>query len=283
MKYYVKSEPLALSPKETGRRRKNSGSVGNQGVPDQYFSRAVGKALEILELLQTHESPLGLSDVAHRIGLTKASTHRLLRTLLSSGYLTTTADGAYAFRAELRSTVPSQFPMRLRKVATPTMMDLSRQLRETVSLAILFENRSEVVSVIESPEIIRMANVVGHILPPNASSLGKVITAFQSVERHEKLLRSFGIYRFTENTITDRSDLNQEYALIRNQGFATDREETVLGGLCFGFPIFSASGEDVTAALSVSVPKLRLGPIEREESIRATLSAAARDISAALL
>ncbi len=279
----MNSESLTLKPKGVGRQRKISDPVTHQSNPDQYFSRAVGKALQILELLQAHESPLSLSEVTRRIGLTKASTLRLLRTLVYSGYLSTMPDGTYTRRVEFGSAVPSQFPMRLLKAATPKVMELSKELRETVSLAVLFENRSEVVSVVESPEIIRMANVVGHILPPNASSLGKVITAFQSAERLEKLLVSFGIYRFTENTITDRTDLNQEYALIRERGFAMDREETILGGICLGVPIFSGSGVDVRAALSVSVPKLRLGTSEREESIRATLSAAALGISNALL
>ncbi len=280
---HVNSESLPLKHKGFGKPRKVAETSGDRDGPDQYFSRAVGKALQILELLQAQEAPLSLSEVTRKIGLTKASTLRLLRTLAYSGYVSMNADGAYAFEAESGVTVSSQFPMRLLRAASTKMAELSRELRETVSLAVLFDNRSEVLSVVESPEIIRMANVVGHILPPNASSLGKVITAFQPEERRDKLLRSFGIYRFTENTITDRTDLNQEYAIVRDRGFATDREETILGGICFGVPIFSAPGADVRAALSVSSPKLRLGAVEREESIRATLSAAAQSISSALL
>ena len=118
------------------------------------------------------------------------------------------------------------------------MQQLSRQLRETTSLAALFDNRIEVIAVVESPQPIRMSNIVGHILPPNASSLGKAITAFQNEERREKLLRSYGVYRFTEHTITDRTDLDREYARVREQKFATDLEESVSDGHCFGVPIF---------------------------------------------
>ena len=107
----------------------------------------------------------------------------------------------------------------------PHVHALNLELTETVSLAALFENRVEVVAVVESPHDIRMSNVVGHILPPNASSLGKVITAFQPPVQREGLLRSFKIYRFTDQTITDHKDLSREYENIRLQKFAIDREE----------------------------------------------------------
>ena len=78
-----------------------------------------------------------------------------------------------------------------------------------------------------------MSNVVGHIVPPNASSLGKVITAFQTQEQREKLLRSYGFWRFTERSITDALQLQQEFDRVRADKFATDRE-----GLCpMGFAL----------------------------------------------
>jgi IclR family acetate operon transcriptional repressor len=61
-----------------------------------------------------------------------------------------------------------------------------------------------------------MSNVVGHILPANASFMGKAITAFQTEERREKLLRSHEIYRFTDHTVVDRSHLLLCYVSTRS-------------------------------------------------------------------
>ena len=127
---------------------------------------------------------------------------------------------------------------KLHRVGVPYLESLSRELAETSTLAALFENRVEVIAVVESPHVIRMSNVVGHILPPNASSLGKAITAFQPQEQREKLLRSFGTYRFTKHTITDRKELSREYEGIRLQKYAIDREECAYDGICFCAPIF---------------------------------------------
>lgn len=158
------------------------------------------------------------------------------------------------------------------------MLALNVSLRETVSLGALFDNRVEVVAVFDSPETIKMCNVVGHIVPPNASSLGKVIGAFQSPERREKLLISYGFWRYTEHSITDRAKLDEEFAQIRAHGFATDREESVMGGICFGVPVFDPAGE-VHVALSTSTPKMRIRDVSHEKSIVASLKATAEKIA----
>jgi DNA-binding IclR family transcriptional regulator len=246
-----------------------------------YFSRAVAKALETLEVLQTGSGPMALNEVAQRIQLSKTSTFRLLRTLESSGCLTASEWGKYAPAPGVHSAVSTQTVARLLRAALPPLRHLGRQLRETSSLAALFDNRIEVIAVVESPQPVRMSNIVGHILPPNASSLGKVITAFQTEERREKLLRSHGIYRFTEHTITFRTDLDQEFARVREQRFATGLEESVSDGHCFAVPIRGSAGE-VAAAISVSSPKSRVPNGERRETILTALRATADLIEADL-
>ena len=181
----------------------------------------------------------------------------------------------------IHSVVPTLWLARLLRVAHDRMQELNRNLGETVSLAALFDNRMEVVAVIESPQAIRMSNVVGHILPPNSSSLGKVITAFQSDALREKLLQSYGSYRFTKHTITDRMDLQEEYARVRKASFATDREECVPDGICFGVPIFNTRHE-VKVALSTSFPKARVRDAEHEKAIVSALRSASEQISAEL-
>ena len=92
-----------------------------------------------------------------------------------------------------------------------------------------------------------------------------------------KLLRSYGVYRFTDHTITDRTDLDREYALVRERKSATDLEESVPDGHCFGVPIFGAG--DVGAAISISLPKARVGAGDHRKSILAALRATACQIA----
>jgi IclR family acetate operon transcriptional repressor len=270
-------------PKTATRKTNRNGAIRGEvrNNQTQYLSRAVTKSLEILELLHARQAPMPLNEIARQIKLSKTSTFRLLSTLQASGYMASKDGGSYDLAAEIRPIVSSRFPIRLLKTATPVMNRLGRELRETINLAALFENRIEVIAVEESPEIIRMTNVIGHILPPHASSLGKAITAFQSDERRERLLRSYGLNRFTEHTITDRSQLQREFSLTCEQGFAADREESVSDGCCFAVPV-SAPGGEVRAGISVSLPKLRMRDAGQEERFVKALMLAAREIAEAL-
>lgn len=258
--------------------RSRSATAGAHKPPKRkanpYPSRAVGKALEALDILKRPPGGLALNQLARKLGLTKSSAFRLLQTLEVAGYLARSADGRYTVTLERRGT-GAQFVDRLIRAASEPLKEMSRQFRETVSLAVLFDNHIEVVFVVESPLLIRMGNTVGRILPPNASSLGKAITAFQPEEVREKLLRSYGLARFTPGTITDALELKQELDQTRARGYATDLEESTPDGYCFAAPVFS-NGGDVQAAISMSLPKTRAADHDQQRLIEAVLRAATR-------
>lgn len=263
--------PLAnLSAVRTGKPRKV-----NQ---DRYFSRAVGKALDVLEYLKRKDQPLSLHELTLRLGGAKTSVFRLLRTLETAGYVSRNQLGLYSLSGDARALVPSQFASRLVSAAGPRIREIVREFRETTSVACLFSNHIEVVAVVESPQMIRMGNTVGRIIPPHASSLGKAITAFQTEDRREQLLRSYGIYRYTEHTITDEQALRVEFERIRSQGYSFEREESHLQGCCFGMPVF-LEDESAIAAISISMPVMRLEGDEQKSRFIAALSQAAQKIS----
>jgi DNA-binding IclR family transcriptional regulator len=224
---------------------------------DKYFSKVIGKALDIMAILRASSQPLSLNELTLRVGLAKSSVFRMLHTLEVSGYLERDPAGRYAVSAGVRAWGREQFLADLIETAQPIMRGLIAELGETVSLAMRFDNRIEVVASIESPQLIRMGNTVGRILPPHASSLGKAITAHQTDGVRERLIRSYGLSRFTSHTIVDEVALKAEYERICNRGYSIDAEESVLEGRCFGAPVF-APKKEVFAALSVSVPKMRV-------------------------
>ena len=107
--------------------------------------------------------------------------------------------------------------------------------------------------------------------------MGKVILAYQDNNGADRLLETYGLVRRTEHTITDRQALRKELTQVRDEGFACDREESMLGGICFGAPIFSSPGQ-VVAALSVSTPKQRMDA-QREKAIQTAVVRSAQKVS----
>ena len=248
---------------------------------DKYFSKVIGKALDLLGILRATSQPQSLNELTLRVGLAKSSVFRMLHTLEVSGYIERDPSGRYQVAAGVRTWGREQLISDLLEAAGPPMRELSREFGETVSLAARFENRIEVVATIESPQLIRMGNTVGRILPPHASSLGKAITAHQTEDVRERLIRSYGINRFTTHTITDEVALKSELERVRDRGFSIDEEESVLEGRCFGAPIIGADGE-VYAAISLSLPKMRVRDKQTETRLVAALRRTADQITAAL-
>jgi IclR family acetate operon transcriptional repressor len=249
-----------------------------QRSPDQYFSRALEKGLEALQALSQSPRGMTLTAAAQVLGLTKASAFRILRTLEVLGYAVKSSEGRYTVPGGARSQVPSRPLQRMLQHGSECLQNLALEFRETASMAALFENHIEVIFVLESPQLIRMGNTAGRILPPHASSLGKATAAFQDRESRQRLLRSYGTSPFTANTITDELALEKEFERIRASGHAEDWEESTPGGVCFAAPILRPD-QAAIGAVSLSLPKMRLEGKEHQQRIIKSVSAAAAVIS----
>ncbi len=249
------ASPAARSVKLQKELREENEGADKGSSP--YFSRAVGKALELLEILKSQNTSMTLNEVTKRLDLTKSSAFRLLETLTELTYIQHRIDGYYEISNQHRVSVGTQVRESLLRLKLPVLRKLQEEFQETVSVAVLFTNHIEVVRVIESNQVVRMVNTVGRILSPHASSLGKAITAFQSEEVRRHLLTSYGLVRFTPATITDETLLRAELDGIRATGIALEKEESTAYGYCFGAPLFQI-GESAVGAISISLPKSRV-------------------------
>jgi DNA-binding IclR family transcriptional regulator len=250
----------------------------------KYFSRAVAKAFQMLDLLRARNEPSTLKEIEHSTALTKSSAFRLLQTLEQLNYICQRTDGRYEISNRYRVNSGIQLRDTLLHSEIPAMRALHEEFQETVSIAVLFTNHIEVVCVIEAHHPVRMANTVGRILSPHASSLGKAITAFQSEEVRHRLVRSYGLVRFTPATITDEIQLRSELNKICKDRFSLENEESTPEGYCFGAPIFQG-GAAAVGAISISLPKSRVpvGKLRARmiDALRETASAISAELASA--
>jgi DNA-binding IclR family transcriptional regulator len=232
------------------------------GKDERYFSRAVAKAFFMLDLLNESATPLALNEMAIRSGLTKTSAYRLLHTLQQLNFAEQSSDGRYTIGNRGKVHPTQHIANILRATDLIPASELLKQLNETVSVAVLFSNHVEVVRVFESTRVVRMANIAGRILSPHASSLGKAVTAFQPDDVQRQLLVSYGLVRFTANTIIDEGELEREFAETRHRGYSLEDEESTLDGFCLGVPLTLTSDMTI-GGMSVSFPKSRM-PVGQE-------------------
>lgn len=261
---------------KSARRRIPKWALHSNGASsnEQYYLRSIGRALEVLDCFDG-KAPLGLKEIGNSTGLPESTLFRVLLTLEKHGYLRQAVDGTYQLAPRLRFGWLVEQGNLLRNKVHPELERLAQRFNETASMAYLYDDRIHVLDSIETFHEIRMSNRVGRVLPPHCSALGKAITAFQDRALAEQIVEIYGLSRRTERTITDRARLFDEFAEIRKTGIACDREESVMGGICYSAAIRPA-GKPVVAAVSLSTPIVRMTPERDEQTRKAVLEAAQR-------
>jgi DNA-binding IclR family transcriptional regulator len=266
----------SFTQRKTTRRRIPKWALhsNDSAANEQYYLRSIGRALEVLDCFNG-KAPLALKEICISTGLPESTLFRVLLTLEKHGYLKQAVDGTYQLAPKLRFGWLIEQANVLRDKVHPELERLAQRFNETASMAYLYDDRIHVLDSIETFHEIRISNRIGRVLPPHCSALGKAITAFQDRALAEQIVEVYGLSRRTEFTITDRARLFDEFALIRSTGVACDRQESILGGICYSAALRPAEGP-VIAAISLSTPIVRMTPEREEETRKAVLEAAMR-------
>jgi len=224
-----------------------------------YPIKVLDKTFSILEILLQHGSSMHMTEISERLGLYPSTIHRILDTLKHWGYVEQDPKTQkYRLGLKLLELGMAKLQqMDLVKEATPYLKELVRKCNETVHLGVLEEGEVLYVAKEESSQTIRMISYVGKRAPLHCTALGKLLLAYLPEEERRKILEQKALPPLTENTITDKRELEKELAKVREQGFALDREENEKDVRCVAAPIRNYQGE-VIAALSISSPIFRI-------------------------
>ncbi|WP_406139962.1 IclR family transcriptional regulator [Streptomyces sp. NBC_01089] len=239
--------------------------------------KSAGRTVELLEVLAARgDRPARLRELADELGVPRSSMYALLQTLTDRGWVRTDATGSLygiGIRALLTGTSYLDTDARVRAVK-PYLDQASTALGETVHLGRFDRGDIVYLATRESHEYLRTLSRVGRRLPAHVSALGKALLA----ERDPGGLPAGELERFTANTLPDRAALDADLALVRERGYAVDREEGVTGIVGFGFALrYDTPAVD---AVSCSVPVARLSE-DHERRIVAMMREVRAEIEAA--
>ena len=247
--------------------------------------QSVRRALAILEALSTasqDREDTGIVSISRRCGLPVSTTHRLLGTLIESGFATQNPENGQ-YRVGLHAfEVGNAFldHTDLRPVARPYLSDLAELTGETVNLAIRDGHDAVYIDQLESIQMLKMFARPGARAPLVCTGVGKILLSGLSPVAAERILTDEPLPRRTPRSITEPRAVMKMLAAIRETGHAIDDEEVELGVRCVAAPIVDHHGE-VQAAISVSGPTLRISDSRIPELVRQVRGTAAA-ISAAL-
>jgi IclR family acetate operon transcriptional repressor len=215
---------------------------------------SIERVFELLEAMADAGGRVGLSELAELVRLPKPTVHRLVRTLVTLGYVRQEPSRDYALGPRLVRLVDASSRL-LGLWATPHLREVVEALGESANLTMLDGDHVVEVSQVPGRHAMRMVSEVGGRALPHSSAAGKAMLAELSPDQAEAIIRRSGMPRFTPATITDPTTFSAELTLVRERGYATDNEERELGVRCVAVAV---PGEPVRAAVSISAPLTRM-------------------------
>lgn len=246
----------------------------------EYLS-TLERGLSVLRAFNHSRPEMQLSEVAAATGLNPAVARRCLNTLVHLGYV-----AQHGRRFLLRPEVlvfGSAFlaSMNIEQVAGPHLQAVRDETGDSSSMAVLSGHDILYLAHVSTNRRIRLGASVGTRFPAYATSLGKVLLAYQDDAAIDAYLAAAALEPLTEHTITSTATLKKRLREVRAQGYDSAQDELDYGIVSVAVPVFDTDRQ-IAAAINCSTSTTR---ISRDELVKARLPLllrAAREIEDAL-
>ncbi len=219
------------------------------------------KALSLLELFSRATPEIGLSEIARRAGINKATAHRLLGELAAHGFVEQVGP-ARSYRlgpAFLRLAALREASVPMRDAVRGVLRSLSDVTGETAHMSVLHGSVLDTIAYSYASAHgtqVRMEDAEKLLL--HATSSGLAVLAWSAPDFVERVLAGPLVKR-TPDTLTDPGEIRARLAPIRARGFAVS-----VGGFeadvhSHAVPIFDSASAPM-GALAVAAPSARMCP-----------------------
>jgi DNA-binding IclR family transcriptional regulator len=240
--------------------------------------QSVDRAARILKVLASGPRRLGVSEIADRLGLTRPTVHGLLQTLQAHGFVEQDRDSdKYQLGAGLLQLGNSYLDLNeLRSRSLVHADRLAVRADAAVRVGVMHGASVVIVHHVFRPDTTLQILEVGAELPLYASALGKAMLAWAPQRAVDDLLAE-PLPRLTSRTLTPAA-LRDQLGEIREQGFAREKDEAILGESSIAAAIFDHSGHAV-GAIGVVGDTERIIPRGPSKQLTAAVAEAARGVS----
>lgn len=239
--------------------------------------QSVERVFDLLEVITAAGGEMSLSELSAAVKLPLPTIHRLLRTLVPSGYVRQLPNRNYALGPRLimlGEAAAQQFG----SSARPKLDELVRELGESANKAVLDGQQVVYIAQAQSSRSMRMFTEVGRRAETHDTGVGKAMLATLPDDRVTAIIESTGMATPTEKSLGTPEALFADLEKIRARGYSIDDEEQELGVRCYAVAV---PGAPTPTAISVSGPISR---VDEEFGRRAVplLQKAAAEIGAEL-
>jgi DNA-binding IclR family transcriptional regulator len=248
-----------------------------------YRVPALERAIDVIDLLASHDRDLGFSEIMNTLNIPKPSLARILSVLAGRGLVAKTDEkGLYRLGMQLLYLGGRlESKLRLRSVARPHMEELAIITGKTIELSTLDRDQLILIDQIEGDEGVRLFTRIGSAYPYfHALGAGKIYLAHMEQSTRKEVLQKIGLPMITKYTITDGEQLERELSDIVENGFAIEDQELREGVKRSVAPIYNSHGK-LAGCIGIASPIFSFAHEDKEE-LAGMVKRAAEKISAAM-
>jgi IclR family acetate operon transcriptional repressor len=220
--------------------------------------RAAAMALRVMEGVASFQ-PIGASELARKLVLSKTTVHRSLMSLHKSGWIEPMDDFRRAWTLSIRALVVGGRAVEsrggLRSIAIPVMDELRHTTEETIHLLVRYRDFVVLIERLDGIKPTRAFNPLGGQARLHRTSSGKAILSHLPQPERDAYLAAR-----EETSPTHRKSqraLVEELTLAKKRGFAVNLGENLPGISAVGSPILDANQYPI-AAITISAPSERM-------------------------
>jgi IclR family pca regulon transcriptional regulator len=219
---------------------------------DRDYVTALARGLAVLRGFAGGRGPVGLAELARRVGLPRATVRRALITLRALGYVEESG-GAFRLSAQVLTLAEAYLSSALLpRVAQPVLDRLSETLGESCSVSILHGEDAIYVARSSRRRPGSLHRDVGTRLPAHCTSMGRVLLAALPPAELDAFFRRARPHRYTPRTLVAEPALRAAIAQAAREGFALVEGELEPDLTGLAVPVRDAGGA-VVAALNLGL------------------------------
>jgi len=218
---------MASETRSTQKNKNNTEAPLSLREDDPEFLSTLERGLSVLRAFDHDHPEMQLSEVAQVTGLNPAVARRCLNTLTKLGYIRKSGR-RFVLTPEVLVFASSYLAsMNLEEVVTPHLQSVRDATGDSSSMAVLSGTEILYIVHVSTQRPIRIVSGVGARFPVHATSLGRVMMAFQPEHVVEPYLQCPAFPSLTENTITRPEILRERFSVIRKRFFDTAQDELI--------------------------------------------------------
>jgi len=239
---------------------------------DREYLNSLARGLSVLRAFSREKPEMALSEIAAATKLSPAVARRCLITLQHLGYVAKEGK-RFLLRPEVMTFAHAYLESaHLEELVRPHLQEVRDETGDSSSLSVLSGHEILYLVHVSTNRMVRLAAGVGTRFPAFATSMGRVLLAYQPDRILNDYFQNASFPALTSKTETKKGKLRTVVKQVMKAGYASVQDQLDYGIVSVAVPVFDQTGQ-IVAAINCSTSTAR---VEKSVMIETRLPALRR-------